>query len=133
MLYVRFLWRLPRAIAARIGLAGLNFVGGAIGVELFQGARVDSIQLGPGGRLSLAMELSYLVEETMEMLAVAYLIATLLRYVRDERWSASGCRNDCRYRWDSKAYGPANLPPGASHGRALCDQHFVERGELREP
>ena len=77
-LYVRFLWRLPRAIGARIVLAGLIFVSGAIGVELFQGAQVDSTQ---PSRFSLAMELSFLVEEAMEMLGVAYLIATLLRYV----------------------------------------------------
>ncbi|HEX6048690.1 MAG TPA: hypothetical protein VFZ21_05470 [Gemmatimonadaceae bacterium] len=78
-LYTRFLWRLPRPISTRIALAGVIFVSGAIGVELFQGANADMIRTSTTS--SLDVELSFLVEETMEMLGVSYLITTLLRYV----------------------------------------------------
>jgi hypothetical protein len=78
LVYIRLLFRLPRQIAIRFVIAGAVYVGGAVGLELIAGWMVDS--LGYAER-SLPMELEYLVEETMEMLGVAYFVTALLRYV----------------------------------------------------
>jgi hypothetical protein len=78
LLYTRFLLRLPRAVAVRFVIAGVIFVGGALGMELIAGWMTE---LTGYNYRSLLMELEYLVEETMEMLGVAYFVAALLRYV----------------------------------------------------
>jgi len=78
LVYIRLLFRLPRLIAIRFVIAGAIYVGGAVGLELIAGWLVDT--LGYAER-SFPMELEYLVEETMEMLGVAYFLTTLLRYV----------------------------------------------------
>lgn len=84
LLYARFLLRLPRAIAVRFVVAGLIFVGGAVGVELLQGLMYGSY--GHDYR-SAPMELAYLVEETMEMFGVAYFIHALLLQLQLQRRS----------------------------------------------
>jgi hypothetical protein len=78
VLYARFLVRLPRGTGLRLFVAGGVFIGGAVGMELIEGVMYEAN--GHNYR-SLSMELAYLVEETMEMLAVAYFIATLLRHI----------------------------------------------------
>lgn len=81
VVYIRFLFRLPRQIAIRFVIAGAIYVGGAAGLELLAGWMVDT--LGYADR-SFPMEVEYLVEETMEMAGVAYFLTAVLRYVELE-------------------------------------------------
>lgn len=74
LLYLRFLARLPRSSGLGLVLAGALYVGGALGVEIFQGLTVEASGYG-----SLALELSFLVEEPMEMLGTTFFIYTVLR------------------------------------------------------
>ena len=77
LLYARFLLRLPRVIGIRIVAAGSIFVAGAAGIELIGSGMLRDNDYDHG---TLAMKLLFLVEETLEMLGVAYFIAALLRY-----------------------------------------------------
>jgi hypothetical protein len=78
LLYARFLMRLPRVIGFRIVAAGTIFVAGAAGIELIGSAVLRDNDYDHG---TLPMKLLFLVEETLEMLGVAYFLAALLRYV----------------------------------------------------
>jgi hypothetical protein len=78
LLYTRFLLRIPREVAVRFVIAGIIFVGGAVGMELIAGRLIE---LTGYDYRSLPMELEYLVEETMEMVGAAYFLTALLRYV----------------------------------------------------
>ncbi len=77
LLYARFLFRLPRATAARFVLAGALFVGGAVGMEMAAGALSDAL-----GRDNLRWVMLGTFEEAMEMSGVALFIVALLRHAR---------------------------------------------------
>lgn len=84
--FVRFLGRLPRATRRGMVVAGIVFVGGALGVEMI-GASYSAAH----PMVDLSYVLMVTVEETLEMLGMALLIWTLLAYVPiglpDTRWS----------------------------------------------
>jgi hypothetical protein len=71
-----FLRRLPRATRRRLLVAGLLFVGGAIGLELPGGWYATSY-----GFSSIGYVLLVTVEETLEMLGLSTLVYALLAYI----------------------------------------------------
>lgn len=78
LLYVRFLFRLPREIGIRFVIAGAVYVGGALGLEMLAGYLVETRGYS---ECSFPLEIEYLVEETMEMLGAAYFVTSMLRYI----------------------------------------------------
>lgn len=75
MLFVPFLWRMQRALAARLIAAGFIFLGGAVGMEAM-GAVMESAGIP---RDSLLYNLRRVAEEGMEMAGVVVLVLTLHR------------------------------------------------------
>lgn len=77
--YVPFIWRLRRRYAVLFVLAGVLYVGGAIGVEMMQS--YISFHRITGG----AMAISLIVEEMCEMMGMVVVIYALLCYLIDKR------------------------------------------------
>lgn len=75
--FVPFLGRLPRRLRMRILVSGGLFLSGAIGVEMVGGA----IESAAGDRNSYAYIASTTVEESLEMVAVVFLIYALLDHL----------------------------------------------------
>jgi hypothetical protein len=71
--FIPFLKNLPRKTALYFGLAGLIFIGGAIGMEIVG---------DPMTADSFEYYMATLVEEGMEMLGVIFFIRTLMQYSR---------------------------------------------------
>ncbi|MGI9175892.1 MAG: hypothetical protein ACR2GR_11300 [Rhodothermales bacterium] len=78
VMYIPFLRRLPTRYALGFMLAGLLFVGGAVGVEM-----IESL-LNYRGTRHLFWTLSLFVEETCEMLGIVVFIYMLLCYIAEE-------------------------------------------------
>lgn len=82
LLYVRFIFALPPQTRRWLIISGAMYVGGALGVEMIGGAYLDAIVVR-----NFTYELIVTVEETLEMLAIALLLRTLLihaaRHVRE--------------------------------------------------
>lgn len=76
LLFVKFLLYLPRRTGRLFLLAGLTYVGGAMGVELIGGALAEA-----DGLLSLRYTIAMTIEETMEMLGVVLFLYALLDYL----------------------------------------------------
>lgn len=74
--YLLFLWHLPMETRIKVALAGIIYVGGALGVELILGKWTDV-----HGEDNLGYALIDLVEETMEMLGSSLFLSTLLEYL----------------------------------------------------
>lgn len=79
LLYARFFFHLPRNSQRRFLLAAVLFVGGALGVEMFN-ARFEWLV----GYSNLTYDLLTTVEETLEMLGVLVFIDGLLRYIENQ-------------------------------------------------
>lgn len=75
--YLRFLWRLPRRLAALMVISGTIYVGGAIGTELLTGW----IFLQEHEQYSLGYYLASATEEALEMSGIALFIHALSDYV----------------------------------------------------
>jgi hypothetical protein len=86
VVFLPFLGRLPRSTRRGLWTAGVLFVSGAIGMEMFAALFV-SLQA-----TDITYVLSATVEETLEMLGVAVFLSTVLAYipvgVPDVWWSA---------------------------------------------
>lgn len=86
VVFLPFLGRLPRSTRRGLCMAGVLFVSGAFGMEMFAATYV-SPQV-----TNIAYVLSATVEETLEMLGIAVFLSTLLAYipvgVPDVWWSA---------------------------------------------
>ena len=86
VIFLPFLGRLPRPTRRGLWTAGVLFVGGAIGMEMFATTYVPL-----NATDTLAYVLSATVEETLEMLGIAVFLSTLLAYipvgVPDTRWT----------------------------------------------
>ena len=74
VVFLRFLSRLPRSTRRGLWTAGVLFVSGAIGMEMF--GATFSLQA-----TDLTYVLSATVEETLEMLGIAVFLFTLLAYI----------------------------------------------------
>jgi len=75
--YVRFFWHLPRRWQGLFAVAGIIYVGGALGLELVGGWYF--VQAGGG---SLFTSLLATLEEVMEMSGMALFVYALLEYLR---------------------------------------------------
>jgi hypothetical protein len=73
--FLAFLRRLPHSTRRGLWTAGVLFVGGAIGIEMFA-ANFVSLQV-----TNIAFVLSVTVKETLEMLGIAVFLTTLLAYI----------------------------------------------------
>ena len=76
--YFGFLCRLPARLRWRFILAGIMFVGGAVGVEAIQG-RIEELH----GTSHRDYVLSVAVEETLEMWSIIFFNSTLLTYLQE--------------------------------------------------
>lgn len=74
--YLRFLFHLPPKTRNQVALAGVIFVGGAIGIELLLGVWTDV-----HGENNFTWALIGAVEEAMEMLGSSLFLLALLRYL----------------------------------------------------
>jgi hypothetical protein len=74
--YLRFLFHLPPKTRFKVALAGVLYVGGALGIELVLGLWTDK-----HGELNFAWAMIGLVEEAMEMLGASLFLLALLEYL----------------------------------------------------
>lgn len=74
--YLKFLFHLPPKTRNAVALAGLIYVGGAIGIELLLGVWTDV-----HGENNFMWAVIGAVEEAMEMLGSSLFLLTLLRYL----------------------------------------------------
>ena len=77
--YLRFLWNLDRTTRNRFIAAGCLFVGGALGMEMVDGAILDQF-----GEQHIAYMLATTVEETAEMLGLVVFIWSLVAHLATE-------------------------------------------------
>jgi hypothetical protein len=75
----KFLWHLPAPARKRFMLAGTIYISGAVGGDAVAGKYI-SIH---GSGMGWPYVLEYHIEETMELMAIAYFIYALLLYIRD--------------------------------------------------
>lgn len=74
--FIPFLLSLPRPVAVRFVAAGAIFVGGAVGLELFEGYLADRGE--EGSPLYMAF---VIIEEGMEMTGIALFLATAIGHL----------------------------------------------------
>ena len=87
--YLRFFWALPRQPRLLLGVAGVVYVVGALGLELVGGAMVSA-----RGGLDAALDywlhaVFYTIEEILEMAGVLIAIYALLQYIATQRITLS--------------------------------------------
>ena len=102
VVFLPFLGRLPRSTRRGLWAAGVLFVSGAIGMEMLTGT--FSLQT-----TDINYVLSATVEETLEMLGIAFFLSTLLAYIPvglpDARWTVRVAAPD-QSRWPRHARRP---------------------------
>jgi hypothetical protein len=76
MFFLPFLLRLPRRTAIAFALSGAIYLGGALGVELFEGAWRE----GHGHR-NVVYHALVTLEEAMEMVGLIFFINALMRHI----------------------------------------------------
>ncbi len=77
VLFMKFLKSLPRKTSIGFALAGIVYVGGAIGMELLGGSYASQFGLD-----NFTFNLLATIEETLEMFGVVLFIRTLLSYLQ---------------------------------------------------
>lgn len=77
--YLRFLFDLPQTVRMLFAVAGVLYVGGALGMEMVGGLYADTYGAGNPTYATLAT-----IEETLEMTGALVFVYALLRYARDE-------------------------------------------------
>jgi hypothetical protein len=75
-LYLRFLWRLPKATRWGLILAGVIFLAGAVGVEVISAEEADK-----HGTSTLRYSVLYTIEELLEMAGIIFFIGVLVHYL----------------------------------------------------
>jgi hypothetical protein len=137
LIYLPFLWHLPRSTRRGLLVAGGVFVGGAIGVEMI-GAAVITGAIEPD-HLGIFWRLQLMAEEGLEMLGLTLLIRALLRHL-------ANFRPVLRIRIGARAFrghdaGTTSVPPTLDQvdprktdDRAPCmDQMRSDRGNGKAP
>ncbi|WP_209402303.1 hypothetical protein [Pseudozobellia sp. WGM2] len=76
IVYLPFLWSLPKQIKALFILSACLFIGGAVGVEIIGGQHDEMY-----GKHNLTYSLLYTIEELLEMIGVAIFLYALLVYI----------------------------------------------------
>ena len=73
MVYLRFVWKLPKEARNRFIVAGALYLAGALGVEMY-GAREAELH----GTATITYSVLYMIEELLEMLGVVLFVYALL-------------------------------------------------------
>ena len=84
VVFLRFFLHLPRSTRVLVFAGAALFLGGAIGVELFEGRHTD--MHGPD---NLTYGLWVLLEESLEMAGIAVFVHAMLRYIEQSYGSLS--------------------------------------------
>ena len=79
LLYFRFVWQLPKVTRTRFIVAGLLFLGGALGFEMLSAIAADR-----SGYDSVSYTVLYSIEEMLEMLGIVLFLYALLSYLAEE-------------------------------------------------
>ncbi|MGB8326173.1 MAG: hypothetical protein WCE48_01200 [Steroidobacteraceae bacterium] len=79
LVYFKFWWGLPKLTRARFMVAGLLFVGGAVGLDMVGGYLAERY-----GTHSVLYTLEYSIEELLEMLGILLFNYALLTYLAEE-------------------------------------------------
>jgi hypothetical protein len=79
VVYFRFVWGLPKVTRARFIVAGLLFVGGALGVEMLGAIAADR-----SGYDTVLYTVLYTIEEMLEMLGIVLFIYALLSHLAEQ-------------------------------------------------
>ena len=77
--FLKFVWELPRDSRARFFAAGIIFLSGALGIEMF-GAREAELH----GYYTVTYSVLYSLEEMLEMLGIILFIYALLSHLAKE-------------------------------------------------
>ena len=80
LFFLPFLRRLPAPDAGRFALAGLIYVGGALGLEMVGGQIASQ-----SGKASTSFVIAMCVEESMELIGLLIFAGALMNYLR-QRW-----------------------------------------------
>lgn len=108
LLYLPFLFHLPRRARWQILLAGGLFVGGSLGMEMVNGVLVEA-----NGGTGIWPRLGVLVEEALEMAGVAVFIFALLDYMERQR-------TDLVLRFEGKSSGTPQFSAEQTVGEELA-------------
>ncbi|KZL22033.1 hypothetical protein PsAD2_00058 [Pseudovibrio axinellae] len=76
LVYLRFLWRLPRKFTVLFMISGSIYLGGALGFEMLSAGYA-----GSEGFESLGYKIFYIVEETFELIGLTTFLSALLAYL----------------------------------------------------
>ncbi|WP_299554931.1 hypothetical protein [Seonamhaeicola sp.] len=79
LVYIRFLWNLKKNIRTLFIVSGIIYVGGAIGMELFQAQIIYTTR-----EHNIIYYIFTSIEELMEMLGIAIFIYALVLYIETE-------------------------------------------------
>lgn len=74
--YFRFLLRLPKKTRNKFAVAGVVYVGGALGIELILGSLTEHLE-----KVNFAWEMLDLVEESMEIIGSSLFLYALVEYL----------------------------------------------------
>ena len=74
--YLRFLWHLPARTRTKVALAGVIYVGGALGIEFILGYLAETLD-----KVNFTWAMIDLVEESMEMIGSSLFLYALLEYL----------------------------------------------------
>jgi hypothetical protein len=74
--YIKFLFHLPPKTRVKVALAGVIYVGGALGVEFILGAYADK-----HGNMNFTWNMIDLVEESMEIVGASLFLYALMEYL----------------------------------------------------
>jgi len=79
LIYLRFVFSLPRQTRNLFIIAGVTFIAGAIGFEMISANAVEEL-----GEDSVVYTVLYTIEELLEMLGIVIFLHALLRYITEE-------------------------------------------------
>jgi hypothetical protein len=77
LIYLKFLFSLPRSSAVRFFLAGSIYVGGALGMEMLGGYQIDYF-----GRESFRYIATMIAEESLEITGLTIFLLALMRHLK---------------------------------------------------
>lgn len=77
--YIKFVLYLPKVIKTKFIIAGLMYIGGAVGIEIISAAEADL-----NGTDTIKYSILYTLEELCEMFAILLFCDTLLKYIAKE-------------------------------------------------
>lgn len=123
IIYWRFLLSLPKGIMLRMIVAAFIYVSGAIGMEMVSGA-VRSYNGETEGTRSLTYEMVVIIEESLEMIGMAFFIYTLLIYLASQK-SGLSISADRRSRGRTKKRNTLTMIKNCSSADSTPDTNYT--------